>query len=563
MAALAAPLRAIWWLSRHAPVPLALVAITLQAAWAIDTRALWYSDELRYAEAMRALVEDGQWVVLSLNGVPYPDKPPLWFWMLAGLEQAFGMGLPATLWLGSAVSMGLLLVASDTLARTLGLARDVRGAAMLVLLSSVLILGLVHYIRMDMLFTALILLAMAGFWRHYVDHGPGWLAVAGFFAAGLAVLTKGPLGLLIPLVPVMLFLLWSGGIGRLFTRVTIWGLLAAALPVLAWLIAVAVVAGPAFLSERLIGEQVVARATDAFHHREPWHYYLRMLPILALPWAALVVAAPGRAFDPRGWSAVWRGRRQAGATAFLVLGVLGIVALLSALSGKVAIYVLPMLPMLALLAGLALTSATPGVPRGMVGVGVALVLLAAGMVWVAATGMTEAPWWAPAMGAVLLVTGAAITVAWRAVPPLALPALAVVMGLWATSQVLLTLPGLDGMLSTRVPATILREESAAGAHPVAYRTYSGVFSFYAGRAVDEISTPEDLAARLADHDTVVLVGRSRHLDGLPGLSGATELDRRDILGAGGTYVVLRVTRQVGVAPVPSVEGLPEVVAPNP
>ena len=563
MAALAAPFRLIWWLSCRAPWAVGLAAVALQAVWAIDTRALWYSDELRYAEATRAMLADGQWIVLSLNGVPYPDKPPLWFWMLAGLERAFGMGLPATLWLGSAVSMGLLLVSGDVLGRALGLQREVRGAAMLVMLSSVLVLGLVHYIRMDMLFCALILLAMAGFWRHYADHGPGWLAVAGFFAAGLAIITKGPLGILIPLVPLVLFLLWTGGIGRLFTRITLWGLVAAALPVVAWLAAVAAVAGPAFLTERLIGEQVVARATDAFHHKEPWHYYLRMLPILALPWAALVVAAPGRALDPRGLAALWRGRRDAGAQAFLVLGVLGIFAALSALSGKVAIYVLPMLPMLAMLAGMALVSSATGLARGMVAVGVALALLAAGMLWVAAGSLTDAPWWAPALGAVLLAVAAGIAVALRRAPRLALPALAVTMGLWATSQVLLTAPHMDGVLSTRGPATILRDEAAAGAHPVAYRTYSGVFSFYAEQAVDEISTPEELAALLAAHGTVVVVGRARHLEAIPALSGAQELDRREILGAGGTYVVLRVGGGAASGPVPPVENPPEIVAPTP
>jgi 4-amino-4-deoxy-L-arabinose transferase-like glycosyltransferase len=562
MAALAAPFRLMWWLACRLPVPVALGAIALQAAWAIDTRALWYSDELRYAEATRAMLADGHWIVLSLNGVPYPDKPPLWFWMLAGLEHAFGLGLPATLWLGSAVSMVVLLASSDVLARALGLPREVRGAAMLVMLSSILILGLVHYIRMDMLFSALILLAMAGFWRHYADDGPGWVAVAGFFAAGLAILTKGPLGLVIPLVPLVLFLLWSGGLGRIFTRVTLWGLVAAALPVLVWLAAVTAVAGPSFLTDRLIGEQVVARATDAFHHREPWHYYLRILPILTLPWAALVLAAPGRAFDPRGLASLWNGRRDAGAQAFLVLGVLGILALLSALSGKVAIYVLPMLPMLALLAGMALTSSAPGLPRGMVAVGMALAGLAAGMVWVAATGATAAPWWALSLGAVLLAIAAATAVAWRAAPRLALPALALMMGLWSTSQVLLTLPGLDGVLSTRIPATILRDQAAAGAHPVAYRTYSGVFSFYAGRVVDEVSTPEELSALLDAHQVAVVAGRARHLERLPALAGAEELDRREIWGAGGTYVVLRVARAAAAPPEP-VDNVPEVVAPNP
>ena len=44
---------------------------------------LWNPDEPRYAEVAREMVKGGDWILLHLNGRIYPDKPPLFFWLIA------------------------------------------------------------------------------------------------------------------------------------------------------------------------------------------------------------------------------------------------------------------------------------------------------------------------------------------------------------------------------------------------------------------------------------------------------------------------------------------------
>src|SRR6218665_125372 len=59
-------------------IPLTIL-LALQTVFMLDARALWYSDEVRYANVFEHVVNAGKWIVLHLNGVPYPDKPPVYF----------------------------------------------------------------------------------------------------------------------------------------------------------------------------------------------------------------------------------------------------------------------------------------------------------------------------------------------------------------------------------------------------------------------------------------------------------------------------------------------------
>jgi len=52
---------------------------------------LWNPDEPRYAEVAREMVVNGDWVLMHYNGNVYPDKPPLFFW-LVGLSSFFFQG---------------------------------------------------------------------------------------------------------------------------------------------------------------------------------------------------------------------------------------------------------------------------------------------------------------------------------------------------------------------------------------------------------------------------------------------------------------------------------------
>ena len=67
-------------------LPEAIAVVALVAVLFVPplfTRDPWNPDEPRYAEVAREMVVLGQYLVPHLNGEPYSDKPPLFFWLAA------------------------------------------------------------------------------------------------------------------------------------------------------------------------------------------------------------------------------------------------------------------------------------------------------------------------------------------------------------------------------------------------------------------------------------------------------------------------------------------------
>jgi len=202
----------LWELLRRWPFAALALLTAVQTAGTLSSRALWFSDEVRYADAYAGLLR-GKWLVLSLNGVAYPDKPPLYFWLLRALDAVTGIADPAVFFLGAAVSGLLMLYATLAWAKVLRLPGDAGLLAGLALLSTLFFAGLLHYSRMDLLFAALITASQAAFclaFRPGDEARRGRNAALALFLAALATLTKGPLGLLFPVLTTLLFLAWRG-----------------------------------------------------------------------------------------------------------------------------------------------------------------------------------------------------------------------------------------------------------------------------------------------------------------------------------------------------------------
>ncbi|MBU1041575.1 MAG: glycosyltransferase family 39 protein, partial [Proteobacteria bacterium] len=239
----------LWDLIRRRPWLSLAVLAALQTAFTLSSRALWFSDEVRYADAYAGLLR-GRWLVLSLNGVAYPDKPPLYFWFLRALDALPGLSDPAVFFLGAAMSGLLMLFATLVWARALGLKDEAGALAGVILLTAVFFAGLLHYSRMDLLFAALIIAAQAAFCGAFA---PGKellrtrLNTLALVLAGLATLTKGPLGLLFPVLTTGLYLAWRGRAREFFRAQMLPGLAALLALVFSWVAAAYFVQGPDFL----------------------------------------------------------------------------------------------------------------------------------------------------------------------------------------------------------------------------------------------------------------------------------------------------------------------------
>ncbi|MGE4263228.1 MAG: ArnT family glycosyltransferase [Desulfovibrio sp.] len=510
----------LWDLLRRWPFAALALLTALQTVGTLSTRALWFSDEVRYADAYAGLLR-GKWLVLSLNGVAYPDKPPLYFWLLRALDAATGIADPAVFFLGAAVSGLLMLYATLAWAKVLRLPGEAGLLAGLALLTTLFFAGLLHYSRMDLLFAALITASQAAFclaFRPGDEARRGRNAALALFLAALATLTKGPLGLAFPLLTTLLFLAWRGRAREFFRKDLLPGLGALLAVVASWVLAAYAIEGPGFL-HKIFYEQIFQRATKTFHHAEPWYFYLVAFPPCWLPWMLAPVALPvRRLFAAQFWRGLFAARKaaspEADARAWLWFSAVSGLTLLSLLSGKVVIYLLPQLAPLALLLALALLDSSLPWRRLWTAAALLFLLLAA------ATTQAERFLPAPvspdgglpgayAVAAGFAACGVGLLLLRRQDARHVLLALALLTAAWVQPAGRVLAPSLDAIMSPRPQAMMLKLFAGQGYTPVAHDIYQGIYSYYLGGVVRETASFDALEKVVAEEDVVLVIKKKK------------------------------------------------------
>ena len=262
--------------------------------------------EAKYALAAREMLGGGPWLVAHLFGEIYPDKPPLYFWAVAGVVEIRGgrldevaARLPAVA--GALLTLALTLLLGETLfGRRAGL------AAATVLATSGLFFWYARQGHPDQLLTAGVTLACLALWRSFGAAGgarrTAWIALA-YTAMALAVLSKGLLGLVLPLLAAALYLILTGPLRAVPGRLGLWpGLPVFALIVLSWYGPAVARYGSGYLRETIVHHQI-ERYARSFVHHGPWYYYVPEFTAGFLPWSLFVPGAIALA-----WHA-WRGSR--------------------------------------------------------------------------------------------------------------------------------------------------------------------------------------------------------------------------------------------------------------
>lgn len=518
--------------------------VAAQTALAVDARALWFSDEVRYGAALVEMMRGDDWLTLSLNGLPYPDKPPVYFWLLALIAWIGGNTGEWVFFAGVAVSGFAFVSAGHFLVR-----RVVPGQPALALATGLLLLGtpyvafLFHYSRMDPLFAAAIVAAMAcmhsGLRRPSISR---WV-IAGFALMTLASFIKGPLGHALPLVALAV----DAAVSRKLRRFIAWdmliGLLLSVGLAAAWFGAVVATRGWGFV-ETVLDDQIMQRAVNAWHHRHPFWLYVPLMVGMWLPWTLLPALRPVRAAIGCAARAAVRRDTAAEATLYFGLAWAACFVFLSALSGKIHIYLLPTLAPLAAATAAAILPLGPEARR--------LAFRAAAVVYAlfGIAALVEAVFgFAPFQIGGLVPLGIALIVGAAALAVLSGSAGALGL-LWANVAVvtvvmnilgLLTAPSLDAVLSPRAQAELMRDYAAQGYDVVAYGTYDGVYTYYFDGVVTEIDQPAELAEWLDASDRLIVVMRqSSYRDLGAQVAGLEVVDERPI--AENVYLMLRRDR---------------------
>ena len=255
--------------------------------------SLWDPDEPRQAIMAREMMERSDYVHPYLNGSPYTEKPPLFSWLIVLASKVCGRLNEFTSRIPSALcATGLLLIVFFMGRR---LADDNSGLlSALVLATNYQVLSNSREAVMDMTFAFFIGASIFLAWLS-MERGSRPLFVLAFFPAALAILTKGPAGLLIPACVMFLYLFSEGKTKKFLLPLVAGSLLCLAVSSVWFLLA-----GEAYAREFLLHQNLV-RYTRGFDHIENPFYYVHKLFINFLPWSILLPFSLVHAWKRKLW----------------------------------------------------------------------------------------------------------------------------------------------------------------------------------------------------------------------------------------------------------------------
>jgi 4-amino-4-deoxy-L-arabinose transferase-like glycosyltransferase len=316
----------------------------------LGAHSLWDMDEGVNAECTREMLESGTWVIPTFNWKLRTAKPVMLYWLQRPAFEAFGVSewsarLPSVL-----LGLGTVLLTYELGRRMFGAATGLLGG--IVLASAIQFCILSHAATPDAPLIFFTTLTFYLFWIGHENGGRTWFVPAAV-ASALAVLSKGPIGLALPGLVVLAYLLWHREWRRVFDLRLIWGILAFLAVAAPWYVLVTAETKGEWASKFFGNENFNRFTTPQEHHRGPIVYYIGALIVLFAPWSCFI----GATF----WYAVKSSRTQSPGTAipglspetranrFLLCWVLSYFVFFSIAATKLPNYIGPLYPALALL----------------------------------------------------------------------------------------------------------------------------------------------------------------------------------------------------------------------
>ena len=299
-------------------------------------------DAAKYMAVARSIVETGDWINLKIHHEPYIQKPPLLFWLTALAFHLGGVSVPVYKIPALLVSV-LGLYATYRLGKLFYGSKTGKLAALMLFFSQIFFLYNTD-IHTDTLLVSFSVFSLWLFSCYLLNQNILFL-IGGFIATGLAMLTKGPVGLAIQVFAIGFHLIYTKNYRQLF----IWHWLLG-VPILLFMLL------PAFIGlynqfgmDGLIfyfWTNNAGRITGSYignNNMDPFFYFHTMLYIF-LPWSLFALSALFLE-----WKDIVAGRRDKTREALLIGGLSLFWIVLSVSRAKAPHYFFITLPFLAIL----------------------------------------------------------------------------------------------------------------------------------------------------------------------------------------------------------------------
>ena len=294
-------------------------------------------DETRYAVMSRDLLHHN-WNFLMLNGVPFIEKPPVYFWITAFSIKLFGFH-------EYAIRLPMSILATLTVFFTYYIGKKIKTPKFgfytaTIMMANVFFIMLTRVAIIDMVFTALLTWTIYfGLLTEFVkDNNKKWCWTAFYLCMSFAFLAKGLLAIVFPCAIIGIHRIINKSVKEIFKpQYFLSGLVLFLLINLPWHLAMYKEYGFEFIwvyfilhhFERLVN-------ADALGKTRPFLYFIPVFFVGFLPWSLHFIGAIVDFFKKKMFKDKY--------VLFFAIYFIIIFGLFSAASGKLPTYVLPAVP---------------------------------------------------------------------------------------------------------------------------------------------------------------------------------------------------------------------------
>src|SRR5882724_1159420 len=305
------------------------------------------ADEPRYAQIAREMLGRHDWIVPTLNGSPWLEKPALLFWKMMNSYSIFGVSDWAAR-IPAAVHATAVVVGIFFFMRRFRFASELDAA--MIAASSAGMIGFGRGASTDMLVSAPFALAMMCWWTWHQTPKKLWLLLF-YGLLGIGALAKGPVAPALAVLVVGAYAVLRRD-GKIFLRsLSVTGFLLCAAIVLPWYLAVQHKV-PQFFRVFFIEHNLERFGTNLYQHSQPFWYYIPVFILAALPWTWFTITALVESI----WTSIQRFRRKesfdeenSGFRLFLLVWIFVPIVFFSISRAKLPGYILPAVPGAAIL----------------------------------------------------------------------------------------------------------------------------------------------------------------------------------------------------------------------
>jgi 4-amino-4-deoxy-L-arabinose transferase-like glycosyltransferase len=315
---------------------LVIVAAAIVLFYRLGDPALKNWDESIYAEVAKEILQSGDWLTLHWQHANWFEKPPLTFWIMAGLFRFFGVNEFSARAVSALAGVGVVAV-------ILGIGKLQRGPvcgliAALILLTTFQFVQMSRLVFTDVLLVFFIYLSIYGYLRVRNGDRRWWYVVSVSCALGFMV--KSFASLFAP-AAIALALITDRQVNQTLRTTQFWfSILVGLVLIVPWHATMLYLHGSAFVNEYFYYHVWSRTVTALEGHSGVYWFYFREIWEKFHPWWSIAPFAV--AFN------VWQVKRGRSSVALLALSVF-VFAFYTAAQTKSTAYILPVYPALALL----------------------------------------------------------------------------------------------------------------------------------------------------------------------------------------------------------------------